>query len=143
MATPSTRNVTETTVVPEAVVGVAVITTMRFTVVDGTVTVIEEPVAGALELEELELDELELDELDMLELEELEELMLLMLLLLLELVSLVVDAGVFVASSPPQAARTAESATMTHTTMRLQKIPLKVSYIAYSPIRQNTRRSRQ
>jgi hypothetical protein len=48
METPSTRNVTATTVTPMGVLGVAVSTTMRFTMAPGAVSVIEEVVGGVV-----------------------------------------------------------------------------------------------
>src|SRR6202045_4056061 len=48
METPSTRNVTATTVTPMGVLGVAVSTTMRFTMAPGAVSVIEEVVGGGV-----------------------------------------------------------------------------------------------
>ena len=123
---------------------------------DGAVTVMEVlAVPPTLELEELELEELELmltevelEELELEDIDVLEDMDELDELELEELVAFVPVAAaptvgvVLVAVSPPQAARVADNEAMTHTAMRLKKIPLKVSYIAYSPVRQNTRRSR-
>jgi hypothetical protein len=144
MDTPSTRNVTITTLTPETVVGIAVSCTMRFTVAPGEASVMEEAVAAVLELEELELLLMLMLELLLLlvlelllELEELELLLIMLELLelleLLVVVAAAVAVGVVVLLPPQAASAAAHTVLMMNSAVGLDKTRLKASYIRDSP----------
>ena len=133
MATPSTRKVTVWTVTPVGVLGVAVSTTMRFTVAPGDVTVIDEVVTAAAGGVTGVVGVVAGGVVVPVVLVVVDEEPELLVVLVEGVVAAAMAAAGVVALLPPQPARFADSAVMTSRTIGREQVSLKASYIADSP----------
>jgi hypothetical protein len=139
METPSTRNVTATTVTPMGVLGVAVSTTMRFTMAPGAVSVIEEVVGGVVVggvvvggvvVGGVVVGGVVVGGVVVVVVVE-----PVVVLIVLAGGTVAAAAGVVVVLVPPQPAKPADSALVTNRIIGREQISLKTSYIAVSRVR--------
>jgi hypothetical protein len=139
METPSTRNVTATTVTPMGVLGVAVSTTMRFTMAPGAVSVIEEVVGGVVVggvvvggvvVGGVVVGGVVVGGVVVVVVVE-----PVVVLIVLAGGTVAAAAGVVVVVVPPQPAKPADSALVTNRIIGREQISLKTSYIAVSRVR--------
>ena len=150
MATPSTRKVTETTFVPVGTLGVAVSTTMRFTMAAVGVTVME-AVVGVVVVVPVPVVVVPVPvvvvpvpvvvvpvpvvvvPVPVVVVVVVPVPVVVAVVTVPVVLAMAVAAGVVVPLVPPQPATTADNAVMTDRTMALEQFCLKVSYIADSP----------
>jgi hypothetical protein len=144
METRSTRNVTATTVTPMGVLGVAVSTTMRFTMAPGAVSVIEEVVGGVVVggvvvggvvvggvvVGGVVVGGVVVGGVVVVVVVE-----PVVVLIVLAGGTVAATAGVVVVLVPPQPAKPADSALVTNRIIGREQISLKTSYIAVSRVR--------
>ena len=125
MDTPSTRKVTATIVAPEAALGAAVSTTIRFTIGAGAASVMEEAVAVVVV-------PVPVVPVPVVPVPVVPVPVVPVPVVLVPVVAVLAVLGV-VMLSLPQPARTTDSAAMAHRTRSLEIIFLKALYIAYLP----------